>query len=95
MSWQTGQLGFGARAVLDLQAIAWPNRLRALTLLLQEVADGRPLPEVTTEVADIAATALLHLTSISDPRRWSAAPARPFSSGVRRGSAVWACRRSD
>ncbi len=59
MSWQIGQLGFGAQAVLDLQAIAWPDRLRALTLVLQGVADGRPLAEVTAEVAGIATAALL------------------------------------
>jgi hypothetical protein len=59
MSWQIGQLGFGAQAVLDLQAIAWPDRLRALTLVLHGVADGRPLAEVTAEVAGIATAALL------------------------------------
>jgi len=59
MSWQIGQLGFGAQAVLDLQAIAWPDRLRALSLVLQGVADGRPLPEVTAEAARIATAALL------------------------------------
>lgn len=59
MSWQIGQLGFGAQAVLDLQAIAWPDRLRALTLVLQGVADGRPLADVTAEVAGIATAALL------------------------------------
>ena len=58
MSWQIGLLAFGSQAVLDLQAIAWPDRLRALTLVLQGVADGRPLAEVRTEAAAIAATAL-------------------------------------
>ncbi len=58
MSWQIGQLGFGAQAVLDLQAIAWPDRLQALTLVLRGVADGRPLETVTAEAAGIAAAAL-------------------------------------
>ena len=58
MSWQIGQLAFGAQTVLDLQAIAWPDRLRALTLVLQGVADGRPLAEMRAEAAEIAATAL-------------------------------------
>ena len=58
MSWQIGQLAFGAQTVLDLQAIAWPDRLRALTLVLQGVADGRPLAEVRAEAAEIATTAL-------------------------------------
>ena len=49
------------QTVLDLQAIAWPDRLRALTLVLQGVADGRPLAEMRAEAAEIAATALLHL----------------------------------
>jgi hypothetical protein len=59
MSWQIGQLGFGAQTVLDLQAIAWPERLRALTMVLQGVAGGRQLAEMTAEAAGIAATALL------------------------------------
>ncbi|MFT4164589.1 MAG: hypothetical protein QM650_05055 [Microlunatus sp.] len=58
LSWQIGQLGFGAQAVLDLQAIAWPDRLQALTLVLRGVADGRPLATVTAEAAGIAAAAL-------------------------------------
>jgi hypothetical protein len=58
LSWQIGQLGFGAQAVLDLQAVAWPDRLRALTLVLQGVADGRPLPEATDEAAGVASAAL-------------------------------------
>jgi hypothetical protein len=59
MSWQIGQLGFGAQTVLDLQAVAWPDRLRALTLVLEGVADGRPLADVTAEASEIAAMALL------------------------------------
>lgn len=58
MSWQIGQLGFGAQAVLDLQAIAWPDRLQALTLVLRGVADGRSLETATSEGAGIAAAAL-------------------------------------
>lgn len=58
MSWQIGQLGFDARTVIDLQAIAWPDRLRALTRVLQMVADGRPLEEARAEAAGIATTAL-------------------------------------
>ena len=58
LSWQIGQLGFGAQAVIDLQAVAWPDRLFALTQVLQGVADGRPLDELTAEAAGIAAVAL-------------------------------------
>ena len=58
MSWQIGQLGFGAQAVIDLQAIAWPERLRALTTVLQAVADGRPLKEAVVEATELAASAL-------------------------------------
>jgi hypothetical protein len=56
MSWQIGQLGFGVQTVFDLQAISWPDRLRALTLLLQGVADGRPLSDMRAEAAQIAAS---------------------------------------
>ena len=58
MSWQIGQLGFAAQTVLDLQAINWPDRLSALTQVLQSVADGRPLSEARAEAAEIAAAAL-------------------------------------
>lgn len=58
MSWQIGQLGFGAQTVLELQAIAWPARISALTLALQAVADGRPLREATAAAAEAAAAAL-------------------------------------
>lgn len=58
MSWQIGQLEVGTQTVLDLQAIAWPDRLRALTRVLQAVADGRPLSEAKTEAADVAVAAL-------------------------------------
>ena len=64
MSWQIGQLGFGAQAVLDLQAIAWADRLRALTLVLQGVSEGRALEDVTAEAAGVAAAAL----SLDPPR---------------------------
>lgn len=59
MSWQIGQLEFGAQAVLDLQAIAWPDRLRALTHVLRAVADGRPLEGARAEAAGMAAAAVL------------------------------------
>jgi hypothetical protein len=58
LSWQIGQLGFGAQTVLDLQAIAWPARFDALTRVLQAVADGRPLGEARAEAVDVAAAAL-------------------------------------
>lgn len=58
MSWQIGQLGLDAQTVLDLQAVTWPHRLRALTQVVQAVADGRPLREAGIEAARIAATAL-------------------------------------
>jgi hypothetical protein len=50
LSWQIGQLGFGAQAVLDLQAMAAADRLRALTTVLQGVADGRPRAELIAEL---------------------------------------------
>lgn len=58
LSWQIGQLGFGAQTVLDLQAIAWPDRLRALTLVLQGVADGLPLADARAQATEVAAAAL-------------------------------------
>ena len=58
MSWQIGHLGLDAQTVLDLQAVTWPQRLRALTQVLQDVAAGQPLREARTEAANIAATAL-------------------------------------
>lgn len=58
LSWQIGQLGFSAQSVLDLQAIAWPDRLRALTQVLQTVVGGRPLSEARTKGAQTAVAAL-------------------------------------
>lgn len=58
LSWQIGQLGFGAQTVLDLQAIAWPDRFAALTAVLRAVAEGRTLGEARPEAAAIAAAAL-------------------------------------
>jgi hypothetical protein len=51
LSWQIGQLGFGAQAVLDLQAVAAADRLRALSTVLRGVADGRPRAELISEVS--------------------------------------------
>ena len=61
MSWQIGLLAFRSQTVLDLQAVSWPVRYRALTHVLQAVADGRPLDEARSEATGMASEALHHL----------------------------------
>ena len=51
LSWQIGQLPFAGQAILDLQAIAWPERLRWLDAVLTSVAIGGSLPEIVETVS--------------------------------------------